>query len=55
LGIPNGWLVTIYDFQSHEWIEKGGSLHSTLGDAKAGAHVKVTPLLGKKVSEMKWY
>jgi hypothetical protein len=28
LGTPEGWQVSIYDLQKHEWVEKGGRIPS---------------------------
>jgi hypothetical protein len=55
LGTPEGWQVSIYDLQRHEWVEKGGRIEDTLKTAKATAHEKVSLLLGKSGPEMKWH
>ena len=33
LGTPEGWQVSIYDLQKHEWIEKSGNIEETLKTA----------------------
>ena len=55
LGTPEGWQVSIYDLQKHEWTEKGGRNEDTLKTAKATAQEKVSLLLGKSGPEMKWH
>jgi hypothetical protein len=55
LGTPEGWQVSIYDLQKHEWIEKSGKIEETLKTAKATAQEEVSLLLGKSAPEMKWH
>jgi hypothetical protein len=55
LGTPEGWQVSVYDLQKHEWIEKDGHIEETLKTAKARGHEKVSSLLGKSAPEMKWH
>ena len=30
LGTPEGWQVSVYDLQRHEWVEKAGRIENTL-------------------------
>lgn len=55
LGTPEGWQVSIYDLQKHEWVEKSGRMSETLKTAKATAHENVSVLLGKNILELKWH
>ena len=55
LGTPEGWQVSIYDLQKHEWVEKGGRFEDNLKAAKATAQEKTSLLLGKTAPEMKWH
>ena len=55
LGTPEGWQLSVYDLQRHEWVEKNGQMEDSLKTAKATAHEKVSLLLGKKAPEMKWH
>ena len=55
LGTPEGWQVSIYDLQKHEWTEKDGRIEASLKTAKAAAHEKISSLLGKSATEMKWH
>ena len=55
LGTPEGWQVSVYDLQKHEWIEKDGHIEEMLKTAKARGHEKVSSLLGKSAPEMKWH
>ena len=54
LGTPEGWQVSIYDLQKHEWVEKGGRIEDMLRTAKATAQEKTSLLLGKKAPELRW-
>jgi hypothetical protein len=55
LGTPEGWHVSIYDMQKHEWVEKGGRIEDTLKTAKATAQEKTSLLFGKTGPELKWH
>jgi hypothetical protein len=56
LGSPEGWLVSIYDLQKHEWVEKSGKIEGALKIAKATAQEKISIFLGKTNStELKWH
>ena len=55
LGTPEGWQVSVYDLQKHEWVEKDGRIEASLKTAKAAAHETVSSLLGKPAPEMKWH
>jgi hypothetical protein len=35
LGTPEGWQVSIYDLQKHEWVDKDGRIEAMLKTAKA--------------------
>ena len=35
LGVPERWLVALYDLQRQEWIDRGCSSHDNLKDAKS--------------------
>ena len=54
LGTPEGWQVSIYDLQKHEWVENGGSIEDMLRTAKATAQEETSILLGKTAPELKW-
>jgi hypothetical protein len=53
-GVPEGWLAAIYDLRKREWIDKGGWIHSTLGEAKADLRDRATTLLGTNLPELHW-
>ena len=55
LGTPEGWQVSIYDLQKHEWVEKSGWIEDSLKTAKATAQEKTSQLLGKTAPELKWH
>jgi hypothetical protein len=55
LGTPEGWQVSVYDLQKHEWVEKSGKMEDTLKTAKATAHGKTSLLLGKPAPELRWH
>jgi len=55
LGTPEGWQVSIYDLEKHEWAEKGGHLEGALRTAKATAQEETSLLLGKKAPVMQWH
>ena len=55
LGTPEGWQVSVYDLQKHEWVEKSGRTEDTLKTAKTTAHEKTSVLLGKTTPELKWH
>ena len=54
LGTPEGWQVSIYDLQKHEWAETG-RVEDMLRTAKATAQERTSLLLGKKAPELKWH
>jgi hypothetical protein len=55
LGVPEGWLVSAYDLQKHEWVLKDGHLQDSLKTAKAFAEEEVTSLVGKKAANIRWH
>jgi hypothetical protein len=55
LGTPEGWQVSVYDLERHEWVEKDGRMEDSLKTAKATAHETVSLLLGKSAPELKWH
>ena len=55
LGTPEGWQISVYDLQKHEWVEKDGYIEETLKTAKARGQEKVSSLLGKSAPEMTWH
>ena len=54
LGTPEGWQVSIYDLQKHEWAETG-RIEDMLRTAKATAQEKTSLLLGKTAPVLKWH
>jgi hypothetical protein len=55
LGVPDGWLVALYDLEKRHWINKGDSMYGTLKEAKAGVRERVAALLGKKLADLVWH
>ena len=55
LGTPEGWQVSVYDLERHEWAEKSGKMEDTLKIAKATAQEKVSLLVGKTTPALKWH
>ena len=55
LGTPEGWQVSMYDLQKHEWVEKAGQIEDSLKAAKATAQERPAILLGKVAPELKWH
>jgi hypothetical protein len=56
LGVPEEWLVAIYDLQTHEWLDTGSC--ETLKEAKADAVRRAAALLGTqlaKVAKVRWH
>jgi hypothetical protein len=55
LGVPEGWLVSAFDLQKHEWIVKDGSFYDTLKSAKAFAEDQAAVMLGKQLTNIRWH
>ncbi len=53
LGVPEGWLVAMYDLHKHEWLDKGGC--DTLKEAKNNAVQRTAALLGTQVVNIRWH
>ena len=53
LGVPEGWIVAIYDLRTHEWLGKGCC--DTLKEAKANAVQRATALLGTQLANVQWH
>ena len=55
LGVPEGWLVSVYDMQNRQWFDRGDCITDTLREAKSSAQAKAADLTGEKVRELKWH
>ena len=55
LGVPEGWLVSVYDLQKHIWVARCDCVAGTLREAKINAEERAADLIGKKILEMKWH
>jgi hypothetical protein len=52
-GGPEGWLVrlvTVYDLQIHQLLDRHGGVANTLKEVKIETHAKVSGLTGKNVA-----
>ena len=52
LGVPESWLVALYDLQRQEWIDRGCSTHDNLKDAKADALDRAAAILRKPLLDI---
>jgi hypothetical protein len=55
LGVPESWLVALYDLQRQEWLDRGCSSHDNLKDAKADALDRAAAVLGKPLLNVRWH
>jgi hypothetical protein len=54
-GVPEGWQAALYDLEKQQWIDKGGSMHGTLREAKTDLQGKAAALLNKKLPDLDWH
>jgi hypothetical protein len=59
LGVPEGWQAAIYDLNSHQWVshqwvQGGGWIHTTVEDAKIDAKQRAEDILGKVLPDLDW-
>ena len=54
-GVPEGWLVSVYDVQKRRWLDWSDCVIDTLREAKIKAQTKASELTGTKAPELKWH
>ena len=54
-GVPEGWLVALYDLQRREWIDRSCSSHDNLKDAKADGLERAATIIGKHLLNIQWH
>jgi|KBSMisStaDraftv2_1062788.scaffolds.fasta_scaffold1961979_1 hypothetical protein len=55
LGVPEGWLVLLYDLRNQQWIDNTAFMQSTLGEAKIVAKQKAEAVIGKNLPDCTWH
>ena len=54
-GVPEGWMVSVYDIQKCQWLDRCDSVADTLKEAKINAQARASELNGKKALELRWH
>ena len=54
-GVPEGWLVSVYDLEKKLWVDRCDCVAGTLREAKINAEQKAADVFGKKILEMRWH